>query len=378
GPQPLHRVEPPLHDGLARARHGAPDARRPCVRGARPRPGPPRQPGLSRSLEPAGLRAPRPRGPGSGPEGLPGIREGARPRPHPRRDGAPCGTGARPGGGGIIAFFPTGSSPDGVPDLAMAAALWVLLALQSDADAFESKVRPLLAERCYSCHSTAAGKRKGGLALDSRDAVLKRGDSGPAAVPGAHGRSLLLRAVGYGDDLKMPPKGKLSRAETAALADWVRRGLPWPASGPAASAPGAPPPPADVPWSFRPVRDPAVPAVRDRGWPADDLDRFILSKLEERGYAPAPPAGKAELLRRVTFDLTGLPPTPEELDAFAGDRSLAAFEKVVDRLLASPRFGERWGRHWMDVVRYADSTGFGADYTLDEAWRYRDYIIDSF
>jgi hypothetical protein len=259
--------------------------------------------------------------------------------------------------------------------------LWVLLTLQAgaDADVFETKIRPLLAERCYSCHSVSAGKRKGGLLLDSRDAILKGGDSGPAAVPGDPDRSLLLRAVGYADeDLKMPPKGRLSAAQTADLTAWVRKGLAWPAAQPAPTAAATEDAPAAVPWSFRPVRKPAVPVVRDRSWPANDVDRFILAGLEERGLVPAPPAERAALLRRVTFDLVGLPPTVEELEAFLKDESPDAFDKVVERLLASPQFGERWGRHWMDVVRYADSNGFGADYTLDEAWRYRDYIIDSF
>jgi hypothetical protein len=259
--------------------------------------------------------------------------------------------------------------------------LGVLLALQADPDTvvFEKKIRPLLIERCYSCHSASSGKRKGGLLLDSRDAILKGGDSGPAAVSGEPERSLLLRAVSYAaEELKMPPKGRLSAAQVDDLNSWVRRGLTWPAAEPARAASKAPQAPRSVPWSFRPIRKPAVPDVKDRSWPANDIDRFILAPLEARGHVPAPPAERAALLRRATFDLVGLPPTPEEQDAFLADRSHDAFDTVVERLLASPQFGERWGRHWMDVVRYADSNGFGADYTLDEAWRYRDYIIESF
>jgi len=251
----------------------------------------------------------------------------------------------------------------------MVAALWTLLSLQSsDTDFFEKKIRPLLAERCYSCHSREANKHKGGLLLDSRDGFLKGGDSGPSATPGDPEKSLLIRAVRYGEDLKMPPKGKLPDSAVADLAAWIGRGLPWPAgaAGPAATA--APGNPRALPWSFQPLRKPA----------AGDIDRYILDGLEARGYHPAPPAGRAELLRRVTFDLIGLPPTPDEIDAFLRDESADAFERIVDRLLSSPHFGERWARHWMDVVRYADSTGFGADYTLDEAWRYRDYLIDAF
>src|SRR6185436_2398674 len=152
------------------------------------------------------------------------------------------------------------------------------------------------------------------------------------------------------------------------LTAWIRSGLPWPAGEEAAATTGSSAA-REIPWSFRPVRPPPS------GW---DIDRFIQARLDERGFVPAPAAKRAELLRRVTFDLTGLPPTVEELEAFLADRSAGAFERVVDRLLASVHFGERWARHWMDVARYADSTGFGADYTLDEAWRYRDYVIDTF
>jgi Protein of unknown function (DUF1549)/Protein of unknown function (DUF1553)/Planctomycete cytochrome C len=261
----------------------------------------------------------------------------------------------------------------------MVAALGLLLALQSgaDPDFFEKKVRPVLVDRCYSCHSAASGKHKGGLFLDSREGILKGGESGPAALAGDPGRSLLIRALTYADDLKMPPKGKLPASAIEDLSAWIRGGLTWPA-GATTKATTAVEAITSVPWSFRPIRKPAVPAVRHGDWPANDIDRFILAKLEEGGFIPAPPADRAALLRRVTIDLIGLPPSVEDLDAFLADASPAAFEKVVDRLLASPEFGERWGRHWMDVVRYADSVGFGGDYTLDDAWRYRDYIIDAF
>jgi len=251
----------------------------------------------------------------------------------------------------------------------MVAALWTLLSLQSpEADFFEKKIRPLLADRCYSCHSREANKRKGGLLLDSREGLLKGGESGPAAAPGDPEKSLLIRAVRYGEDLKMPPKGKLPESAVADLAAWIGRDLPWPAGAQAHSPAAAPGNSRALPWSFQPLRKPA----------AGDIDAFIQAGLEARGFSPGPPAGRAELLRRVTFDLIGLPPTPDEIDAYLRDGSPDAFERVVDRLLASPHFGERWARHWMDVVRYADSTGFGADYTLDEAWRYRDYLIDAF
>jgi hypothetical protein len=250
----------------------------------------------------------------------------------------------------------------------MVAVLLVLLAQQADADFFEKKIRPVLADRCYSCHGVAAGKRKGGLLLDSRAAILKGGDSGPAAIEGDLQKSLLLRAVRYTEEFKMPPKGKLPDPAIADLAEWVRRGLPWPEEAGTAATLSATKA-VEIPWSFRPIRKP------EPGW---TIDRFIDARLKDRGFHPAPPAERPELLRRVTFDLTGLPPTVEELDAFLADSSRGAFERVVDRLLASVHFGERWARHWMDVARYADSTGFGADYTLDDAWRYRDYLIDAF
>ncbi|HEX7899611.1 MAG TPA: DUF1549 domain-containing protein [Planctomycetota bacterium] len=253
--------------------------------------------------------------------------------------------------------------------------LFALLSL--DDAAFETKIRPLLAERCYSCHSRAANKRKGGLWLDSREAILKGGDSGPSALPGDPEKSPLVRAIRYADDFKMPPKGKLPDAAIADVAAWIRDGLPWPADVAPAAAPEAAETRA-LPWSFRPIRRPELPAVKDVAWPRSDVDRFLLSALEAKGFRPAPPAGRAALLRRVTFDLVGLPPSVEELDDYLRDQAPDAFEKVVDRLLASPRFGERWARHWMDVARYADSNGFGADYTLDDAWRYRDYLIDAF
>jgi hypothetical protein len=248
------------------------------------------------------------------------------------------------------------------------AILGLLLFPQADADYFEKKIRPVLVERCYSCHSVAAGKHKGGLLLDSRAAILKGGDSGPAATAGDPENSFLLRAVRYTEEFKMPPKGKLPEPAIADFAEWIRRGLPWPDPGPAATAASASKP-VEISWSFRPLRKP------EPGW---TIDRFIDARLKERGFTPAPPAERSELLRRVTFDLTGLPPTVEELEAFLADPSPGAFERVADRLLASVHFGERWARHWMDVARYADSNGFGADYTLDEAWRYRDYLIESF
>ncbi|MBV8881812.1 MAG: DUF1549 domain-containing protein, partial [Planctomycetaceae bacterium] len=223
-----------------------------------------------------------------------------------------------------------------------------------------------------------SNKRKGGLLLDSRAGLLQGGDSGAAAVAGAPDKSLLVRALMYSEELKMPPKGRLGAAVVADFQDWIRRGLPWPDSAPVGPPTTKVEKPRPLPWSFQPVRIVPAPAVKDAAWPKNDIDRFILARLEREGLIPAPPAEPAALLRRVTVDLTGLPPTVEELDAYLRDPSPGAFEEAVRRLLASPQFGERFARYWMDVVRYADSTGFGADYTLDDAWRYRDYLIDAF
>jgi hypothetical protein len=247
---------------------------------------------------------------------------------------------------------------------------------------FEKKVRPVLVEHCYKCHSAEAKKPRGGLALDSGAALRQGGDSGPAVVPGKPQESLLLKAVRYTDEhLRMPPKGKLPAAVIADLEQWVALGAPDPRgeAGPAAAAAR----PIDLHegrkfWAFQPPRRHPVPPVQDASWPANAIDRFILAQLEARGLRPAPDADRATLLRRVSFDLLGLPPTPEQVAAFVHDRSPDAFARVVDGLLASPHFGERWGRHWLDVARFAESSGGGRSLLFPDAWRYRDYVIASF
>jgi hypothetical protein len=244
---------------------------------------------------------------------------------------------------------------------------------------FEKQVRPVLAERCYECHSSKVDKPKGNLRLDSRAAALTGGDTGPAMVPGNPKESLLVDAVNYGDLYQMPPKSKLPAAEIAVLTKWVELGAPWPAEDRVTSS---------VPqnefhlqerrashWCWQPIRSPAPPRVKDAAWPRDAVDRFILARLEEKGLAPADAAERATLLRRVYFDLIGLPPTPAEVQEFLADESPQAYEKVVDRLLASPHFGERWGRHWLDLVRYAESRGHEFDYDVANVWHYRDYVI---
>ncbi len=248
-------------------------------------------------------------------------------------------------------------------------------------DRFEKKVRPLLADRCWTCHGPE--KQKGGLRLDSGEGVARGGDTGPAIVAGKPEESLLIEAVRYQGDLKMPPKGKLSDAEVAELTDWVRGGAAWPGvekPRPSQSASGTSPASEGTRpfWAFQPLRDPKPPAVRSGAESNSPIDQFLRSALERAGLAPAPPAEKRTLLRRATFDLTGLPPTPEDVDAFLADTSPDAFAKVVDRLLASPRYGERWGRHWLDLARYADSNGMDENVAYSNAFRYRDYVIRAF
>jgi hypothetical protein len=246
---------------------------------------------------------------------------------------------------------------------------------------FEAKVRPLLEARCFKCHSAqAGGKVKGGLRLDSREALLKGGDQGPAAVPGSPDQSLLVRAVSYEDpDFQMPPKERLPRGEVEILVRWIKAGAPWPETKDAARPRRKEKEITDADrafWSFRPVREAAPPALEDP-WCRNDIDRFILAKLRAEGLSPAPEADRRTLLRRLTFDLHGLPPAPEELEAFLKDPASDAYERAVDRLLASPRYGERWARPWLDLVRYAESDGYKQDAYRPHAWPYRDYVIRS-
>lgn len=228
---------------------------------------------------------------------------------------------------------------------------------------FEKKIRPVLVTHCYSCHSAEAKKIKGGLRLDTRDGVRKGGTSGPSVVPGDPAKSPLIQAVRHADaDLKMPPEKKLDAQVIADLEAWVKMGAPDPRDGTLAKKP-----PTDL-WSLKPVVRPA----------AKSIDELIRAKLAEKGLTPSPPADKRTLLRRATFDLTGLPPSPEQIDAFLKDTSPTAFEKVVDRLLASPAYGERWGRHWLDLVRYADTAGDNSDYPIPQMHLYRNWVIDAF
>ena len=250
---------------------------------------------------------------------------------------------------------------------------------------FEKKVRPVLVQNCYECHSVQSKKKKGGLLVDSRDGLMRGGDSGPALVPGDPEKSLLIKAVRHTDkDLQMPPKQKLSAGQIADLATWVKMGAPDPRKATKEPA-NAKVSPSGMSleegrkfWSMQPIKDGPVPRVKDTAWPSNTVDHFMLARLEASGVTAAPQADKRTLLRRVTFDLTGLPPSPAEMDGFLADPSPGAFEKVINRLLASPRYGERWGRHWLDVARYADTCGNAADFPVPQAHRYRDWVIQAF
>jgi len=244
---------------------------------------------------------------------------------------------------------------------------------------FEKKIRPVLADHCYQCHSAKAEKVKGGLLLDTREAILKGGDTGPAIAPGDAEKSLLIKAVRYTDEnLQMPPKDKkLSVEQIADLEAWVKMGAPDPRTNGAGLATSTATDEAKRHWAYQPVRSPAPPKVKKTKWVQSPIDNFISAKQEAKGLSPSQRTDKRTLIRRVTYDLIGLPPTPEEVDAFVADNSPDAFAKLVDRLLASPHYGERWGRYWLDIARYADTKGyvFEEERRYPFAYTYRDYVI---
>jgi cytochrome c553 len=271
------------------------------------------------------------------------------------------------------------------PILTLLIVAWPSLAGAADPETgvafFEKKVRPLLVDNCYVCHS-AETNSKGGLRVDDRNGLIQGGNSGAAVVPGKPEESLLLQAVQHADGVaKMPPKKKLTDDQLADLERWIKEGAAWPE--------------VKVPtslgktnanyeklrkehWAWQPLGPARVPSVNDKAWPTDEIDRFVLAKLEARGLKPVDEATRTDLIRRVTFDLTGLPPSPEEVSTFVADGSTDAYAKVVDRLLASPAFGERWGRHWLDVARFGESTGSSRNLPMPHAWRYRDYVVNAF
>jgi hypothetical protein len=317
------------------------------------------------------------------------------------------GIRTRRDGGDLIVFLPAsvhspvGCLPARSIFLSLLSSAWLLSAPnglragdrnaeEAARDFFEKKVRPVLAQNCYPCHSAQAGKLKGGLRLDSRDGLLKGGDNGPGIVPGHAAQSRLIEAIGYQNaDLRMPPKGKLPAQAIADLTRWVESGAAWPSGisserrevrGKRRGAPSA----AEAfnlqerkreHWAWQPIRRVVPPPVKHRDWPRCAADAFILAKLEEKNLSPAPAADRRTLLRRVYFDLVGLPPPPAATQSFVHDPSPGALARVVDRLLASEHFGERWGRHWLDLVRYAETRGHEYDYPAPNAFQYRDYVI---
>ncbi len=257
----------------------------------------------------------------------------------------------------------------------------------SEFDFFEKKIRPVLAENCYECHSEKSKKVKANLFLDRKQGWIEGGDSGPVIIANKPEDSLLMKAIGYHDnDLQMPPKGKLPESVMDDFSKWILMGAPDPRDAPLE----------DIVrkssntfqtkgleegrkyWAFKPVVSPKLPTVRKEAWIEDPIDRFVLEKLESRNLKPALPANQNTLLRRVYFDLIGLPPSPEQIDQFLNDDSADAYSKLVDQLLNSPRFGERWGRHWLDVARYSDTTGGGRNKPFPSAPLYRDYVVQSY
>jgi Protein of unknown function (DUF1553)/Protein of unknown function (DUF1549)/Planctomycete cytochrome C/EF hand len=248
---------------------------------------------------------------------------------------------------------------------------------------FEKSIRPVLIKECYSCHSADAEKVKGNFLLDTRDGIRKGADNGPAVVPFDAKRSVVIKALKHVDeDLAMPPKKKLDDSVIADFEKWIAMGAPDPRDGSAKVAKNE----IDIEkgrqfWAFQPVKKPTAPTVKDASWPKSDIDRYILASLEAKGLKPVADADARTLLRRVYFDVIGLPPTPEDTELFVKEyaaKPQAALEAVVDKLLVSPQFGERWGRHWLDVARFAESSGRANNFSYPHAWRYRDYVIDSF
>ncbi|MBM4075696.1 MAG: DUF1549 domain-containing protein, partial [Planctomycetes bacterium] len=242
---------------------------------------------------------------------------------------------------------------------------------------FEKEVRPILVQRCFECHEGVNSKPKGGLRLTSREAILEGGDTGPAAVPTKPTESLLVSAINYGDLYQMPPKSKLPPKEIATLTRWVEMGMRWPRSKSTSVTTTT----FDIQsrraahWCWQPIQDHQSPTPINQSWCRNSIDQFILAGLESRSLKPAAVADRNVLLRRLYFDLIGLPPTPQEVESFLKDQGPNAYENVVDRLLDSSHFGERWARHWLDLVRYAETRGHEFEPVIPNAWQYRDYVI---
>ncbi len=254
----------------------------------------------------------------------------------------------------------------------------------ADVEFFEARVRPILAEHCFACHGPK--KQQSGLRLDSQEALARGADSGPVIVPGNPDESPLIRAVRHDAAVKMPPKSKLPEQAIADLATWVRMGASWPVSTAAARSRAGGSQTARTSttmnghWSFQPIKDQSPPEVKNRAWPRTSLDPFILAALENKGLDPSPRADKRTLIRRASFDLIGLPPSTEDVQLFESDQRADSYERLIDRLLDSPHHGERWGRYWLDVARYADTKGYILFQDADFHWAYtyRDYVVNAF
>ena len=270
-----------------------------------------------------------------------------------------------------------------------AAQLWAADPTPQQLEFFEKTIRPILVNNCYTCHS-ADTKPAGNLRVDDRAGIFRGGQSGPAVVPGDPAKSVLIQRVSNHDPKKrMPKEGQpLTDRQIADLTAWIKDGAAWPVEKiaiPSAASSAMYQRLREHHWSLQPLSHPVVPQVANASWPANDrggdpagdVDRFILSKLEQRGLEPVADAPRLTLIRRVTYDLTGLPPTPGQIRSFLNDRSPGAFARVVDRLLDSPQFAERWGRRWLDIARYGESSGPSRNIPYPQAWRYRDYVIDS-
>src|SRR5262245_53515517 len=245
-------------------------------------------------------------------------------------------------------------------------------------DFFEKYIRPVLVANCYQCHSASAKELKGELRLDTKEGVLKGGESGLAVVPGKPEESLLIKALRHEDGLEMPPKERLPDSVVANFVKWIELGAPDPRKAGVTTVGGK----INVAearkfWAFQPPKIAPPPSVKDASWSKSDIDRYLLAALEAKSLTPVGDADRRTLVRRAYFDLIGLPPTPDETEAFVSDQDRKAFEKVIDRLLGMPQFGERWGRHWLDVARYGESSIKERNIPYPYAWRYRDYVYDS-
>jgi hypothetical protein len=304
------------------------------------------------------------------------------PWPAETKDGRIKVSGRAPGHGGVnFSGLEVWAGEGTVPEVERPKFVTDLSAEQ--VEFFERRVRPVLADNCYECHRAGARKLGGNLLLDSRAGIMAGGETGPVITPGDPEASLLIHAIRHTDpQLTMPPKEKISPQAIADLEAWIRMGAPDPRTNDTVAVlltrTAIDWDKAREWWSFKPIHPAAPPAVKHGDWPANDLDRFILARLEQEGLKPVAAAGKRALIRRATFDLIGLPPRPDEVAAFLADDSTNAFAKVVDRLLASPHYGERWGRHWLDVVRYADTAGDNSDFPIPQIHRYRDWVINAF